>query len=183
MSIFKTPATPDRASITAVKGPEDRDKTGPLPIVNDLAAMVGRLSAERDRVVAGNNSCCVVVCAPDGVQGWSIEQAIDEVAERFANSLRAYDSIFLHGRDKILVCLPFVNAADAPNVMQRLRDLASRMPVTLPGGTSGHIMVSVGGVMMDRAADVQTIINRADKAMEQGRILGKRICMWSPELL
>jgi len=182
MSNFENSATPDPADMR-VRGPEDRERTGPLPIVDDMVIMVGRLTAERDRVTAGNNSCCVVVCATDPIQGWSVEQAVGETARRFADSLRAYDSIFLFGRDKILVCLPFVTAADAPSVMQRLRDLANRMPVTLPGGVSGHVTVSVGGVMMDRAAGVQQIINRADKAMEQARISGIRATLWSADML
>ena len=186
MGIFgKTAAQDDavNADITSIKGPEDRDKTGPLPVVNDLVAMGARLLAERDRVLEGDNGCCVVVCSTDAVQGWSVEQAIDETARRFANSLRAYDSVFLHGRDKILVCLPFVKREDTTSVMERLRDLANRMPVDLPGGTSGHITISVGGIMMDKSMDVQQTINRADKAMEQGRISGNRTCMWTSDML
>lgn len=168
---------------TEIKGPEGRDKTGPLPIVNDLTAMAARLSAERDRMVESNGSCLVAVCTADPIQGWTAEQSIAETAGRFANSLRAYDSIFLCGGAKILVCLPFVKPEDTMSVMERLRDLASRMPVNLPDGVTGHVLISVGGVMMDRSADVPEMIERADKAMELGLLSGNRACMWSPEML
>jgi len=183
MSIFRKSASFDKADITQVKGQDDREKSGPLQIGNDSKAMAERLSAERERVVSGGNSCCVAVCMPDPMQGMSVEQAVAETARRFANSLRAYDSIFLRPGNRILVCAPFVKSGDAPGLMERLRDLASRMPVTLSDGTSGHVMVSVGGVMMDRSANVEETIRRADKAMEQGKLSGNRMCLWSPDLL
>ncbi len=35
--------------------------------------------------------------------------------------------------------------------------------------------------MLD-SAPVQELINRADKAMEAGRLSGNRTCIWSPDL-
>lgn len=183
MSIFRKSASFDRADITQVKGQDDREKSGPLPIGNDSASMAKRLWAERERVVSGASTCCVAVCTPDPMQGMSAEAAAAETAKRFASSLRAYDSIFMRPGNRILVCAPFVKPGDAPSVLERLRDLASRMPVALSDGTSGHVMVSVGGVMMDRSADVEETIRRADKAMEQGKLSGNRMCLWSPDLL
>jgi PleD family two-component response regulator len=168
---------------TEIKGPEDRDKTGPLPIVNDLVAMAARLAAERDRMAETNGRCFVAVCTADPIQGWTRQQSIAETALRFSNSLRAYDSIFVCGSDKILVCLPFVKHEDTTSVMERLRDLASRMPVNLPDGVTGHVKVSVGGVMMDRSMSVPEMIERADKAMELGLLSGNRACMWSSDML
>ena len=171
------------AAAAEIKGPNDRDKTGPLPIVNDLVVMAARLSTERDRMVKDNSSCFLAVCTADPMQGWTRQQSIAETARRFADSLRAYDSIFVCGVDKILVCLPFVKYEDTASVMERLRDLASRMPVDLPDGVTGHVKVSVGGVMMDSSLDVPRMIERADKAMELGLLSGNRACMWSPDML
>lgn len=168
---------------TGLKGEADREKTGPLPIGSDPAALAVRLAAERDRAIDGNSSCCVMICSPERMQGWTTAEATAETARRFANSLRAYDSIFFYGEDRVLVCLPFVKVGDAPSVMERLRDLAHRMPVDLPGGTSGHVTISVGGSMMDRPTPVQETIDRAEKAMEQGRLSGNRTCMWTPDML
>lgn len=183
MSFFRKPAARDSQDIATVKGLEDRDRAGPLPIGDDADIMARRLAAERQRALSGGSGCCVAVCLPDPMQGLTAGEAAGETATRFANSLRAYDAIFRYGENRILACMPFVKAADAPNVMARLRDLASRMPVTLPDGTSGHIMVSVGSAMMERSADVQETIRRAEKAMEQGRLSGNRICLWTPDML
>lgn len=188
MSIFaKKAVSPARASAsepdTGVKDESDREKTGPLPIGKDPAGMAVRLTAERDRMIDGASNCCVMICAPERMQGLTKAEVITETASRFANSLRAYDSIFFYGEDMVLVCVPFVKSGDAPSVMERLRDLAHRMPVALSDGTSGHITISVGGAMMDQATDVLDTIDRADKAMAQGRLSGNRSCMWTPDLL
>lgn len=183
MSIFRRPAQPVKLAGVEVRNEDDRDRPGALPVLRDPVVMATRLSAERARVAEGRNSCCLVVCSPHTVQGWSTEQTVAETATRFANSLRGYDSIFRHGKDMLVVCLPFVKIGDAHSVMERLRDLAGRMPVDLPDGTSGHITVLLGGTMMDRFTDVGGTIDRAARAMEQGRLSGDRICLWTPDIL
>ncbi len=183
MNIFAKKITAARSPETVVKDQSDRERTGPLPIGTDPAAMAVRLTAERDRMIGGTSNCCVMICTPDRMQGMTVSEMLAETANRFANSLRAYDSIFMYGEDRVLVCLPFVRVGDTPSVMARLRDLAHRMPVNLPGDTSGHMTIAVGGAMMDRATPVQTTIDRADKAMEQGRLSGNRTCMWTPDML
>lgn len=183
MSIFRRAAQPGKATGGEVRDLNDRDRPGPLPVLRDPVVMATRLSAERARVVEARNSCCLVVCRPNPVQGWTTEQTVAETATRFANSLRGYDSIFRHGSDTLVVCLPFVRVGDARSVMERLRDLAGRMPVDLPNGTSGHITVWLGGTMMDRFTDVRGTIDRAARAMEQGRLSGERICLWTPDIL
>lgn len=156
---------------------------GPLPVVKDIVALAGRLSAEHERVVAGANTCCVVVCKPDLVSGWSIEEIVRDIADRFAISLRDYDSIFLYGRDKIIVCMPHIKQSDARSLLGRLRDLATERPIPMPTGTTTLITVSVGGVMMDRFTKVQETIDRAERAMEMARIAGgNRIGMWTPDM-
>lgn len=188
MSIFAkkggSPARPSpNPAESGLKSEADRERVGPLPIGRDPAAMAVRLTAERDRMMGVGSNCCVMICLPERMQGWTRAESAAETAKRFADSLRAYDSIFHYGEDRVLVCVPFVKPADAPNVMERLRDLAHRMPVNLPGGTSGHVTISVGGMMMDRATPVQETIDRAEKAMDQGRLAGNRACMWSSDML
>jgi hypothetical protein len=187
MSHFaKKPAVPAASQApapeTVARGEPGRKRAGRLPIGRDPAAMAVRLRADRDRMIDGDSNCCVMICAPERMRGLTMEEVLAKTANRFANSLRAHDSIFHYGEDRVLVCVPFVKAADAPGVMQRLRDLAGRKPVDLRNGTSGHITIAVGGAMMDRETDVLDTIARADKAMEQGRLSGNRTCLWTPDL-
>lgn len=156
---------------------------GPLPVVKDIVALAGRLSAERERVLTGANPCCVAVCKPDLVSGWSIEEIVRDIADRFANSLRAYDSIFLYGRDKIIVCMPHIKQGDARLLLGRLRDLATERPIPMPTGTTTLITVSVGGVMMDRFTKVQETIDRAERAMDLARVAGgNRVGLWTADM-
>ena len=100
----------------------------------------------------------------------------------YAASLRSYDKIFRHGRENLLIALPHVKPEEATTVLQRLHDIVERMPFKMPGnGLDLSVTVSLGGALMDNSP-VQEIINRADKAMEAGRLSGNRNCIWSPDL-
>ncbi|MBE9551884.1 MAG: diguanylate cyclase [Proteobacteria bacterium] len=155
---------------------------GPLPVADNIVEMVQWLENARKKVAEGSAQCCVVVCAPNPIEGAALELTVGEIADRFACSLRSYDKIYRHGREKLLIALPHVNTDDAPSVLQRLHDIVERMPFKMPGnGLDLSVTVSLGGAMMD-GSPVQELINRADKAMEAGRNSGNRNCIWSPEL-
>lgn len=193
MGIFGTPRTQDGASTSIKQGAdavapagfefgERKDMDGPLPVGDNLVEMVQWLESARNKVAEGNVSCCVAVCAPNPIEGAALELTVGEIAERFAVSLRSYDKIFLHGRAKLLIALPHVKPEDATSVMQRLHDIVERMPFKMPGnGLDLSVTVSLGAALMD-GSPVQELINRADKAMEVGRISGDRNCIWSPDL-
>ena len=189
MGIFGTPRTGvsagESSGASAPAGfefGERKDLNGPLPIVDNIVEMVQWLESARGKVADGDASCCVAVCAPNPIDGAALELAVGEIAERFAVSLRSYDKIFVHGRGKLLMALPHVKPEDATSVMQRLHDIVERMPFKMPGsGLDLSITVSLGAALMD-GSPVQELINRADKAMEVGRICGNRNCIWSPDL-
>lgn len=172
------------ASTTAVgfEFGERKDTQGPLPVVDNIVEMAQWLENARGAVKATGANCCVAVCSPNPIEGAALELSVGDIADRFAHSLRSYDKIFRHGRDKILLGLPHVKPEDATAVLQRLHDIVERMPFKMPGkGLDLAITVSLGGVLMDQSP-VQQIINRAEKAMELGRITGNRNCIWTPEL-
>lgn len=166
-------------------GPGTRPMTvEPLPVVKDIVELAGRLTAEHQRVKSGENSCCVALCHPDLVSGWPIEELVANIAERFSHKLRSYDSIFLYGRDKILLCLPHVKTVDVRTLLGRLRDIATERAIPMPTGTLTLVSVSVGGVMMDPRTQVQETIDRADRAMDMARVAGgNRVCLWSPDMM
>lgn len=192
MGIFGTPRTPvggapqtvnvgDKAADGFEFG-ERRDMDGPLPVVDSIVEMVEWLENARKRVTETNATCCVAVCQPNPIDGAALELAVGEIAERFSISLRSYDRIFRHGREKLVIALPHVKPEDASNVLQRLHDIVERMPFKMPGkGLDLSVTVSLGGAMMG-GISVQDLINRADKAMEAGRLSGNRNCIWSPDL-
>jgi hypothetical protein len=189
MGIFGTPRTLASANVNpSEKAPvgfefgERQDLNGPLPVGDNLVEMVQWLESARNKVAEGNVSCCVVVCAPNPIEGAALELAVGEIADRFANSLRSYDKIYRHGRDKLLIALPHVKPEEAPTVLQRLHDIVERMPFKMPGnGLDLSVTVSLGGAMME-GSPVQELINMADKAMDAGRLSGNRTCIWSSDL-
>jgi len=182
MSLFGTPKARAGNGATEFEFGERKELTGPLPVIENLVDTVQWLESARQKVAAGGGTCCLVVCAPNPIEGVAMELTVGEIADRFARSLRSYDAIFRHGRDKLLVALPHVKRLDAPAVLQRLNEIIARMPFKMPGRELDiSVTVSLGGVMMD-SNPVQDLINRADKAMEAGRISGSHTCMWTSDL-
>lgn len=182
MGLFGTPKASAGNGTGEFEFGERKEMTGPLPIVENLIDTVQWLENARKKVSTGGGMCCLVVCAPNPIEGVAMEQTVGEIANRFAQSLRSYDAIFRHGRDKLLVALPHVKRSDAPAVLQRLKDIIARLPFKMPGKALDiSVTVSLGGVMMD-SAPVQELINRADKAMEAARISGNHTCMWTTDL-
>lgn len=189
MGIFGTPRTQSGASVSTAKNApagfefgERREMSGPLPIIDNIVEMVQWLENARIKITESNADCCIAVCAPNPIEGAALELSVAEIAERFAASLRSYDKIFRHGREKLVIALPHVKPEEATTVLQRLRDIVERMPFKMPGnGLDLSITVSLGAALMD-GSPVQELINRADKAMEAGRISGNRNCIWSPDL-
>lgn len=159
-----------------------KSKPGPLSVVNDLGIMTQWLETARGMVTRGAGRCCVAVCNPDPVDGLTIEELISEAANRFAHGLRSYDAIFLHGRDQVLVGLPYIKPTDVPNVLERLKELIVNNPFAMADGAIRQVTVSMGAVMVG-VSPVQETVNRADKAMEAGRIGGRnRVCVWTPDI-
>ncbi len=189
MGIFGTPRTQvDADGSTGADAPagfefgERKEMAGPLPVVDNIVEMVQWLESARNKVAEGNSFCCVAVCAPNPIDGAALELTVGEIADRFAVSLRSYDKIFRHGREKLLIGLPHVKPEEATAVLQRLHDIVVRMPFKMPGnGLDLAVTVSLGASLMD-GSSVQELINRAEKAMEAGRIAGNRNCIWSPDL-
>ena len=124
MGLFGNPKTPAGGNSAAgFEFGERKEMTGPLPIVDNLMETAQWLENARNQVVQGGASCCLVVCAPNPIEGAAMPNQSVDIS----------------------------------------------------------VSVSLGGVMMD-SSPVQELINRADKAMEAGRISGNYTCMWTSDL-
>ncbi len=183
MGLFGNPKSSNAANTsTEFDFGERKEMAGPLPVVDNLMETAQWLENARQKVSTSKSTCCLVVCAPNPIEGAAMELTVGEIANRFAHSLRSYDAIFRHGREKLLVALPHVKPSDATAVLQRLNGIIARLPFKMPdNGLDISVTVSLGGVMMD-SSPVQEMINRADKAMEAARISGNHTCMWTPDL-
>lgn len=189
MGIFGTPRVQNSVSANVEANAETefdfgerKELKGPLPIVDSIVDMVQWLESARIKVAEGGGDCCIAVCAPNPIDGAALEFAVGEIANRFSLSLRSYDKIFRHGREKLLLGLPHVKPKEASAVMQRMHDIVERVPFKMPGGGMElAVKVSLGAALMD-GCPVQELINRADKAMEAGRISGNWTGIWSADM-
>lgn len=161
----------------------DRSKEGPLDIVSDLVAMAKALEEERDRAIRTETTCCLVMTRPDHPASLPLVPVLDEIGNRFANSLRGYDAVYRHGSDKYILTLPRISGTDASIVMERLRVLVTRDPIVTGVGGKLSVTASFGGAMMDSDSQVQETIDRADEALLAAAAAGgNRVCMWSENL-
>lgn len=189
MGIFGTPRAQNGVSADAEANAPDgfdfgerKEMSGPLQVVDSIVDMVQWLEGARLKVAEGAGNCCIAVCAPNPIDGAALELAVGEIADRFSVSLRSYDKIFRHGREKLLLGLPHVKPEEAAAVMRRMHDIVERMPFKMPGkGLDLAVTVSLGAALMD-GSPVQELINRADRAMEIGRISGNGSGIWSADM-
>lgn len=180
MGLFGSPSSSE--STEEFRFGDREPNAGPLDVIESLVESVAWLEKARNLVAMGGGTCCLAVCAPNPIEGAALDLTVGEIAGRFATNLRSHDRIFRHGRDKLLIALPHVQPKDTEAVLTRLSDMISRMPFKMPGNDLDlSLSVSIGGIMMD-STPIQNLINRADKAMEAGRISGNYICMWTPDL-
>ena len=155
---------------------------GPVPVVDDVAAMLMRLALEHRRILNGG-SCCIVLCAADDVPEVSPDRVLTEAADRFAAVLRGHDAIFRYGEDKLLLCLPHIKSSDGSRLMARLRRLVCDRPVSLPEGGRASISVTLGGAMMNLIDMVEETAACAERSLKSGRGAGGNcVCMWAPEV-
>ena len=103
------------------------------------------------------------------------DYVLRQVAERIRGALRPGDPLARVGGDEFLVLLPGARHADAIRVANRIRDVVSATPVTIPVRMSEvALTVSVGVAQIPRhVRDSDEIIGRADARLHQSKVAGK----------
>lgn len=154
---------------------------GPVPVVDDVNAMLVRLAQEHRRVLNGG-FCCLVICQPDENDRIPRALGLKECALRFAETMRSYDGIFHYGDHKLLLCMPHVLSKEAAGAMARLRKLVCARPVTLANGEKSILTVTLSGAMMNRFSFVEDTVLQAERAIHSTLSAGgNRVCMLMPE--
>ena len=90
MGLFGNPKSSVEKKAAEFDFGERKELAGPLPVVENLVETVQWLENARQKVSSGNASCCLVVCAPNSIDGVAMELTVGEIANRFAHSLRSY---------------------------------------------------------------------------------------------
>jgi diguanylate cyclase (GGDEF)-like protein len=100
------------------------------------------------------------------------------IAKRLDEGIRAFDHIFRHGGEEILLLLPRVTRRDADRMMERLRKCIADTPVRLPDGTEITATVSIGYSLLGAEPDltIDAALQTVDEALYQSKEAGRNRC-------
>lgn len=97
---------------------------------------------------------------------------LKEVAMRIKNSLRGFDIVGRYGGEEFLLVLHKANIATARMVAERIRSRIAATPIDLPGALL-DITISMGVAMVKQDEDVNSLVERADKALYNAKENGR----------
>ena len=100
-----------------------------------------------------------------------------ELARRIRMCLRTEDVPGRWGGEEFLVLLPFIDAAGAEVVAERLRATVAGSPFNLGSGEVVAVTVSVGGAV---ARDGHDLVHRADAALYEAKRAGRDAVRLAP---
>lgn len=101
-----------------------------------------------------------------------------EISNRVKNNLRGVDLVARIGGEEFLVVMPDTDWAEARAAAERLRRVTAETPVRLAAGAGEvpvtlSIGVSIGGMANYDTALVQTLVDRADRALMGAKTHGR----------
>ncbi len=99
------------------------------------------------------------------------DQALREVAATVRGALRRGDVAYRFGGEELLLVLPGVSAAEAVEVVERVRLAVERAATPHPEGVDGIMTVSIG--VAAGAAEAATLLARADAALYDAKRAGR----------
>lgn len=106
-----------------------------------------------------------------------------EVARRLTENLRMSDLLARIGGEEFLVALPQTDLAEAERVAERLRQVISDQPVSLPGNRFIPVTVSIGvAVGTIGTADTHSatdVVEQADRALMRSKTAGRNLVTFS----
>ncbi|MFZ6780456.1 GGDEF domain-containing protein [Undibacterium sp. Ji83W] len=99
------------------------------------------------------------------------DQVLKVVGDIF-RSLREYDSVARWGGEEFLVLLPDADCNIAQNVAERLREKVAQVVISI-NDTQISVTMTFGVAQIERNEPWQSALNRADKALYQGKEGGR----------
>lgn len=102
-----------------------------------------------------------------------------EVATCLNESLRPSDMPVRFGGEEFSVFLPGTTTENAKTIAERIRANVEKRQIRLPSGAIVHVTVSVGFAEREKSDTVESLIDKADKALYQAKQHNRnRICMY-----
>lgn len=108
------------------------------------------------------------------------DRVLQQVAALAMNKVRAGDFIFRYGGEEFLVLLTEVNANQALEVANKIRQHIESTNILLAREQAVKATVSIGIALNDGHPDYQRVIDRADKALYTAKSSGRNCCILAP---
>jgi len=105
---------------------------------------------------------------------------LQQVAALAMNRVRAGDFIFRYGGEEFLVLLTEVDANQALEVANKIREHIESTNILLARERSVKVTASIGIALNDGHPDYQRVIDRADKALYTAKNSGRNCCILAP---
>lgn len=106
------------------------------------------------------------------------DQVLIAVARTIVECLRPSDMPVRYGGEEFTVFLPGTSTENAKVIAERLRAAVERKEIALPSGEIIHATISVGFTERLENDTVQSVIERADKALYHAKENGRnRVCL------
>ena len=104
---------------------------------------------------------------------------LEEVARRFAGSLRTGDFFGRLGGEEFLVILSPTDEERVEKVIERMRKACAESPVETTAGPL-EITVSLGAAIVDdpEGLDLSTVLTTADEALYEAKSSGRNRGVW-----
>ena len=97
---------------------------------------------------------------------------LKEVAKRIKSSLRGFDVVGRYGGEEFMLILHKADISNARMVAERIRSRIAATPIDLEDALL-DVTISMGVAMAKKDEDVNSLVERADKALYQAKINGK----------
>lgn len=157
----------------------------PLTGVLNRRRMMRDLKREWTRMSRTGSSCCLAIVDLDHFKqindlfGHLVgDRVLRATARFFVRRLRPYDLVYRFGGEEFLFCLPDTDLLTAEKVLDRLRTLMGRLPLTADNGKSLSVTASIGIAQMAPHVALDDTLAGADRAVYAAKRAGRnRVCV------
>ncbi|WP_440876976.1 diguanylate cyclase [Thalassotalea sp. PLHSN55] len=159
----------------------------PLTGAFNRTTLIKELSQIQDMVKRKVSVACVVMVDLDWFKSFNDnyghafgDYVLQETTKYIHSHLRPFDKLFRYGGEEFLISLVNTDLKTAVNIAQRMCAGIAKLPIKFNGSVAS-ITASFGVASLEENVDVQTTIQRADKALYQAKDNGRnRVEHWQP---
>ena len=109
------------------------------------------------------------------------DQLLQHLISIITPMLRANDKIYRYGGEEFVILMHPEHENDTCfNAAERIREIVALAPITIANGISIPLTITIGCAKVMPDETLRSAIDRADKAMYQGKVSGRNCCIEAP---